>query len=169
VGGPTPAATNGSGPVLSTVMEFRTTVELAGKTATGLPVPDEVVEALGQGKRPAVVVTVGATSFRTTVASRGGRYMVPLSAEHRTGAGVSAGDRVDVVIESDPAPREVAVPADLARALAADAVARAAYDGLSYSHQKEWVRWIEEAKRAETRGARVAKAVAGSRDGRKTH
>ncbi len=150
-------------------MEFTTTVEQAGKTATGLPIPDEVVVALAQGKRPPVVITVAGHSYRTTVASRDGRFMVPLSAEHREAAGVSAGDRVDVAIEVDAVPREVAVPADLADALAGDPAARAAFDGLSHSHRKEWVRWIEEAKRAETRAGRVDKAVAGLRDGRKTH
>ena len=150
-------------------MEFSTTVEQAGKAATGLPIPDEVVVALTQGKRPPVVITVGGHSYRTTVASRDGRFMVPLSAEHREAAGVSAGDRVDAAIEVDPVPREVAVPADLADALAGDPDARAAFDGLSHSHRKEWVRWIEEAKRAETRVGRVDKAVAALRDGRKTH
>jgi Bacteriocin-protection, YdeI or OmpD-Associated/Domain of unknown function (DUF1905) len=154
---------------VSTIMEFSTRVEQAGKTATGLPIPDEVVVALAQGKRPPVVITVGGHSYRTTVASRGGRFMVPLSAVHREAAGLSAGDRVDVAIEVDAVPREVTVPSDLADALAGDAEARAAFDGLSYSHRKEWVRWVEEAKRAETRAARVANTVAGLRDGRTTH
>ena len=135
-------------------------VELGGKTATGLAVPDEVVERLGAGKRPAVKVTIGDYTYRTTVAPMGGRSMVPLSAEHRSAAGVVAGDEIDVDIEADQEPRTVAVPADLGAALAGDEQARTFFDGLSYSRRKEWVRWIEEAKRAETRADRIDKAVA---------
>jgi hypothetical protein len=140
-------------------MKFRTTVELGGKTATGIEVPEDVVAALGSGNRPPVTVTVGGHTYRTTVARMGGRFLVPLSAENRTAAGVAAGDQVDVDIEPDTGPREVGVPADLAEALAHDQAARATFDDLSYTHRKEWVRWIEEAKKAETRATRLAKTV----------
>jgi hypothetical protein len=140
-------------------MKFRTTVELGGKTATGIEVPEDVVAALGSGNRPPVTVTVGGHTYRTTVARMGGRFLVPLSAENRTAAGVAAGDQVDVDIEPDTGPREVEVPADLAEALAHDQAARATFDDLSYTHRKEWVRWIEEAKKAETRATRLAKTV----------
>src|SRR3712207_5816229 len=102
-------------------MDFRTTVELGGKTATGLRVPDEVVEALGGGKRPAVRVTVGGYSYRTTVAPMGGAFYVPLAAEHRAAAGLAAGQDVDVHIEMDSAPRETPLPDDLDAALDDDA------------------------------------------------
>src|SRR3712207_6020220 len=72
------------------IMEYRTTVVLGGKTATGLQVPDDVVEALGGGKRPPVVVTVAGHTYRTTVAPMGGAFWVPLSAEHREAAGLQA-------------------------------------------------------------------------------
>jgi hypothetical protein len=150
-------------------MRFRTTVELGGKTATGLPVPDDVVAALGSGKRPAVLVTVGGHTYRTTVAPMGGRFFVPLNADNRTAAGVAAGDDVDVDIELDDAPREVAVPSDLAAALGEDDTARAFFDGLSHTNRKEWVRWIEEAKKVETRETRIAKAVASLGAGKRTH
>ena len=149
-------------------MRFEAEVELGGRTATGIEVPGDVVEALGSGRRPAVVVTVAGHSYRTTVGSRDGRFLVPLSAENRTAAGVAAGDRVTVDVEPDTAPREVAVPDDLEAALADHPEAVAHFDGLAASHRKEWVRWIEEAKRPETREARVAKTVAGLREGRKT-
>lgn len=148
-------------------MRFRATVELGGKTATGLQVPDDVVAELGSGKRPAVSVTIGGYTYRTTVASMGGRFMIPLSAENRTAAGVAAGDEVDVDIEVDTAPREVIVPDDLAAAL--DGPARTFFDGLAYTHRKEWVRWVEDAKKAETRTARIAKAVDDLRAGKRTH
>ena len=146
-------------------MEFRTTVELGGKTATGLRVPDDVVEALGAGKRPSVVVTLGGCTYRTTVAQMGGAYFVPLAAEHREPAGVAAGDEVDVRIELDSAPRETALPDDLDAAL--DDAARTHFHSLAPSHRKEWVRWVEEAKKPETRAARIEKTAAALREGKK--
>ena len=140
-------------------MKFRATVELGGKTATGIEVPEDVVAALGSGSRPPVTVTIGGHTYRTTVARMGGRFLIPLSAENWTAAGVAAGDQIDVDIEPDTGPREVEVPADLAEALARDEAARATFDRLSYTHRKEWARWIEEAKKAETRAARLAKTV----------
>jgi len=150
-------------------MRFRATVLLGGKTATGIPVPDDVVASLDGGKRAPVSVTIGGHTYRTTVTPMGGQFMIPLSAENRTAAGVAAGDEVDVGIELDTAPREVAVPEDLAAAVAGDAAAQASFDGLSYTHRKEWVRWVEEAKRAETRTARIAKTVESLHAGKKTH
>ena len=149
-------------------MRVRATIELGGKTATGIPVPDEVVAALGSGRRPAVLVTIGGHSYRTTMAKMGGRFLVPLSAENRTAAGVAAGDDVEVNIEADAAPREVTVPADLDEALTRDSTARTFFDGLAYSHRKEWVRWIEAAKRVETRTARVSTTLSSLRAGKRT-
>ncbi|MGY2066926.1 YdeI/OmpD-associated family protein [Blastococcus sp. SYSU DS0619] len=147
-------------------MEFRTAVTLGGKTATGLQVPDDVVAALGAGRRPPVVVTVGGHTYRTTVAPMGGASWIPLSAEHRTAAGVAAGDEVTVVVEPDTAPREVALPDDLSAAM--DDAARAFFAGLAPSHRKEWVRWVEEAKKPETRTARIERTVESLRAGKKT-
>jgi bacteriocin resistance YdeI/OmpD-like protein/uncharacterized protein DUF1905 len=149
-----------------TGVRFRATVELGGKTATGLQVPNDVVDALGAGKRPAVRITIGGHTYRTTVASRSGRFLVPLSAENRAVAGVAAGEEVEVDIEVDTASREVAVPADLAGELARDSTAQGFFDGLSSTHRKEWVRWIDEAKKSETRSARIAKTIAALRAGR---
>jgi hypothetical protein len=148
-------------------MRFRSTVELGGKTATGIPIPDEIIDALGAGKRPPVTITVNGHSYRTTAVRMGGQYFVPLSAENRAAAGVAAGEDIEVDIEPDDAPREVTLPEDLDAAL--DDEARTAYDALSYTHRKEWVRWVEEAKRPETRATRIEKTVAGLRAGRKTH
>jgi len=149
-------------------MRFRATVELGGKTATGIEVPEDVVAALGSGHRPPVTVSLGGHTYRTTVARMGGRFLVPLSAENRTAAGVAAGDQVDVDIEADTGPREVTVPGDLTAALAKNGAARATFDALSYTHRKEWVRWIEEAKRAETRASRLAKTVESLHAGKRT-
>ena len=147
-------------------MEFRTEVTLAGKTATGLRVPDEVVEALGGGKRPPVAVTVGAHTYRTTVAPMGGAFWIPLAAEHREAAGVQAGQQVDVRVELDTAPRATPLPEDLDAAL--DDAARAHFSGLAPSHRKEWVRWVEEAKKPETRATRIAKTAEALKAGKKT-
>jgi 8-oxo-dGTP pyrophosphatase MutT (NUDIX family) len=147
-------------------MRFSTTVESGGATATGIVVPEDVVEALAAGARPPVAVTINGYTYRTTVARRGGRFLVPLSAENRRGAGVSAGDPVEVTIEVDQAPRTVEIPADLAAALAAAPDAQKAFDSLAFTHRKEWVRWVEEAKKPETRANRLAKTVAELREGR---
>ena len=111
-------------------MQFRSTIELGGKTATGFEVPGRVVDELGAGKRPAVQVTVNGHRFRSTVAVMGGRFLLPLNAQNRAAAGVAAGDEVTVDIELDTAPRVVEVPADLAAALDAAPAARARFDGL---------------------------------------
>ncbi|HEY2674796.1 MAG TPA: YdeI/OmpD-associated family protein [Rugosimonospora sp.] len=140
-------------------MRFRTTLELAGKTATGFEVPAAVVEGFGAGKRPAVRVTINGYSYRNTVASMGGRYMIGVSAEHRGAAGVSAGDEVDVDLELDTAPREVSVPADFAAALDRDPDARRTFDGLSYTNKRVHVLSIEDAKTDATRQRRIAKAI----------
>jgi len=139
--------------------EFRAEIELAGTTATGIEVPPAVVEQLGSGKRPAVTVTFNGHSYRTTVGSMNGRFLIPVSAAIRQAAGASAGDVVDVVVELDDAPRTIEVPPDLAVGLAGDATAKAFYEGLSYSHQRAYVDWITGAKKAETRERRVAQAV----------
>ena len=112
-------------------VRFHAVVELGGKTATGLAIPDDIVAALGPSKRPDVRVTIGAHTYRTTVASMGGRFLVPLNADNRAAARVSAGDEVDVDIEPDDEPREVAVPADLAAALGQNAEAQTFFDQLA--------------------------------------
>lgn len=128
--------------------------------ATGIPVPPEVVAALGAGKRPKVAVTLNGYTYRTTVAPYGDVFMLPLAAEHRSAAGVQAGEQVEVTLEVDTAPRIVEVPDDLAAALAAVPGARAAFDHLAYSHRKEHVRSVNEAKQPATRERRIAAVVA---------
>jgi hypothetical protein len=140
-------------------VEFTTTVLQARKTATGLPVPAEVIDALGAGKRPPVVVTLnGGYTFRSTVGVMNEQFLVPLSAEHREAAGIAAGDSVTVSIEVDALPRTVDIPSDLADALAAAGV-RAAFDTLSNSRQRALVDPVVQAKAPETRLRRIEKAV----------
>ena len=148
-------------------MRFTTTVELGGKTATGFAVPDEVVAELGSGRRPAVLVSIGGHRYRSTIARMNGRFLVPLSAENREAAGVAAGAEIEVGIELDDAQRNVELPAELTGALDSDDVARARFDALAYSNRKEWARWIETAKRPETRSKRLAATMAGLRAGKR--
>lgn len=144
-------------------MRFRATLELNGKTATGVQVPPEVVAGLGMGRRPAVTVTInGGHTYRSTVAVRGGNYLLGVSAENRAKAGVAAGDVIDVELELDTALREVAVPDDLAAALDADA--RRRFDATSYSNQLRHVLAVEGAKTAATRQRRIAAVATAMRE-----
>ncbi len=147
-------------------MKFHASIQLNGKTATGIAVPPAVVESLGSSKRPAVRVTINGYTYRSTVSPMGGEFMLPVSGEIRKNAGIAAGDAVDVDIELDTAPREVQVPPDLAELLNADADAKRFFDGLSYSNRLRIISPIEEAKTAETRQRRLAKAIQMLREGR---
>ena len=139
---------------------FRGTVQLNGKTATGFEVPADAVETLGGGKRAAVRVRIGDHTYPSSVAVMGGRFMLPLSAEHRAATGLSAGDTADVELTLDTAPRVVEVPSDLAAALAENPVAKDFFDTLSYSVQSWHVQSVEGAKTQATRDRRIAKSVA---------
>jgi Bacteriocin-protection, YdeI or OmpD-Associated/Domain of unknown function (DUF1905) len=151
-------------------MEFRTTLQLEGKTATGLPVPEEVVTALGRGKKPAVSVTIEgrtrAHTYRSTIGSRGERQLIPVSAEIRKITGLVAGDEVLVNVEIDDAPRSVSMPADLAALLAAEPAVEEFFRSLSYSNQSAHVIAIEGAKTPETRQRRLDKTLETLRAGR---
>jgi Bacteriocin-protection, YdeI or OmpD-Associated/Domain of unknown function (DUF1905) len=141
-------------------MHFHAAIRLDGKTATGIEVPADVMAALGPGKRPRVRVTINGYSYPSTVGSMGGRSLIPVSAEVRAKARVSAGDQVDVDIVADDSPRQVEVPADLSAALGREPAARQAFERLSYSGQSRYVLAVEQARTAETRQRRIDKAVA---------
>lgn len=148
-------------------MRFTTTIQQEGKTATGFSVPAEVVEALGGGKRrPAVTVTINGYTYRSTIAAYGDISMLPLAAEHREKAGVSAGDTVEVDLELDTAPRVVEVPDDFAAAIAADPAAAAFWPTVSYSNQRWHVLSVDGAKSPETRQRRIEKSIGLLREGR---
>ncbi len=140
-------------------MLFMTEVE-PPEPMRGLVVPPEVVEGLGAGKRPRVRVTLNGHSWSTRIAIMRGRHLIGLSNANRTAAGVATGDQVEVEVVSEAEPLAVEVPADLVSALAGDPAARAAFDRLTASQQRQHVRVIEAAKKPETRAARIAKAVA---------
>ena len=147
-------------------MKFRATLELTGKTSTGVRVPEEVVESLGKGKKPPVVAVVNGHSWRSTVAVMGGEYMLGVSAENREAAGVIAGEEIEVDLQLDTQPREIEVPPDLVQALDGNPQAKAYFDKLSYSNKRRHILAIEGAKAADTRQRRVDKAVAMFAEGR---
>ncbi|MBA2300508.1 MAG: DUF1905 domain-containing protein [Chloroflexi bacterium] len=147
-------------------MRFHTTLMQSDKTATGIRIPDEIVEALGKGKRPAIKVTINGFTYRNTVAVMGGEYWVGVSAENRAGARVAGGDEIDVDIELDTEPRVVAEPADFAAALDTEPDARRTFDGLSNSNKGWHVTQVAGAKTDETRQRRIARSVDALRQGR---
>jgi hypothetical protein len=134
--------------------------------AAAVVLDERQVATIGEGaKRFPVVATVNGYTWRTTVTRMGGEFVLGLNRSVRTEAGVEAGDTVEVKIELDQGPREVEVPQALADALAADDEARAGFEQLSYTHRKEYARWIEEARRDETRQRRVTQALERLRQG----
>ena len=144
---------------------FTTTLVPRGPAAA-VVLDDAQVAAVGEGaKRFPVVATVNGYTWRTTVTRMGGEFLLGLNRAVRQDAGVEAGDTVAVEVELDSAPREVEVPAALADALDSDPEARAAFDRLSYTNRKEFARWIDEAKRDETRRRRLSRAVEMLRQG----
>jgi hypothetical protein len=135
--------------------------------AAAVVLDDAQVATVGEGaKRFPVVATVNGYTWRTSVTRMGGEFLLGLNREVRQGAGVEAGDLVDVGVELDAAPRQVDVPEALAAALATDSKARAAFEGMAFTHRKEYARWVAEAKREETRQRRVQEAVEMIRSGK---
>lgn len=140
-------------------MEFMAAIQLDGKTATGIRVPDEVVEELGGGNRPPVRVTLAGHTYRSTIARMRGEFKLPVSAAVREAAGVAAGDEVSVHVELDAEPRELAIPEALAAALERRPAAKDVFARLSLSQRKRHVLAVESAKTAETRERRIAKLL----------
>ena len=138
---------------------FDSIARLDGKTAVGIPVPEDVVLSLNAGKRVPVSVTVNGFTYRSTVSPYKGEYMIALSAENRVAAGVEPNDAITVTLEVDTAPRVVEVPADLQTALDGNPAAQAAFTALSYSNQRAHVQNVEAAKAADTRAQRIETIV----------
>ena len=122
-------------------------------------VPDAVIAALGGGRRPPIVVEVNGYRYRSTPAVYGGRTLLGFRREVQAAAGLSAGQRVDLLFELDEEPRDVTVPADLEAALRAAAGAEAAFAALSFTRRREHVESVEAARSDETRRRRVERVV----------
>jgi len=134
-----------------------------------IEVPGRVVRALGDKQRPPVRATINGYTYPTTIAVYGGKHYLPARREVREAAKLEPRKLVTVHLALDTGERTVDMPPDLARALAGDKKAKASFDGLSFSHRREYAQWIAGAKREETRAARVSKAVAALRAGKKGH
>lgn len=140
-------------------IKLRAQLELRGKTATGFVIPESVVAELGSGKKPQVSVHIKGHTYRSSIASMGGEFMLPVSAEVRTNAGVNAGEIIDIELELDTEPREVTIPDDLKKALEENTEAKKYFDSLSYSNKRRLVIPVEDAKTPETRQRRIEKTV----------
>ena len=136
---------------------FEAVLERQGSGAF-VVVPVDVPAVFGRVRAP-VRVTINGHTWRSTIMRYDERYLLGVSREHQTGARIAPGDTVSVELVSDDAPRVVEVPADLAAALDGTAGARAAFDAASFTHRREWVEWVEEAKRPDTRERRVRGVV----------
>ena len=145
---------------------FETTVAARGNN-TGIVVPPEVIDQLGAGKRPPVLVDVNGYTYRSTAGVMGGTSMISISAAVRQATGLAGGDPVRVTLAVAATPREVAVPDDLAAALAAEEGTAAFFATLSNSLQRFHVDNVNGAKNRETRQRRIDKAVGLFREGKK--
>jgi len=138
--------------------QFETTLAASGNN-TGIVVPEDVVERLGAGKRPPVMVDVNGYTYRSTVAVMSGTYMIGFSAAHRAATGLAGGDLIRVTLTVAEAPRVVEVPADFAAALHTHEGAHRFFHDLPNSLQRYHVDNVNAAKTPETRQRRIDKAV----------
>jgi Bacteriocin-protection, YdeI or OmpD-Associated/Domain of unknown function (DUF1905) len=146
-------------------LRIRATLEPRGP-AGAVVLTDEQVAVIGAGaKTPPVRVTVNGHTFSGRIGRMGGESLLGFSRAVREAAGVTLGQELELEIVLDATPREVEPPAALAAAFERDRVARDAFDELAHSHRKEFVRWVAEAKRPDTRERRVAKTLQMLHDG----
>jgi len=144
-------------------MKFRAQVIPSGN-ATGVEVPDEVMQALGPKGRPPVTITINGHTWRSRVAAMRGQHLIGISAANRAAAGIKEGDIIEIDVEIDAAPREVAEPADLAAALDDCPQARASFDRLPFGLRQKHVRTIEEARSTDVRERRIGKLIVALED-----
>ena len=137
---------------------FDATIETGGMGGAFVRVPFDPKAALGSG-RPKVKATFDGHPYRGSIANMGSGPILIVRKDVRAAIGKDVGERVRVTVEPDTEPRTVAVPDDLRAALAASAGATEAFGALAYTHRREYVQWIEEAKRPETRERRVRQTV----------
>ncbi|HEX8476219.1 MAG TPA: YdeI/OmpD-associated family protein [Pyrinomonadaceae bacterium] len=144
----------------TTTKRFRVELKKHENTeATEITIPFDVHKAFGARTRVPVRGTINGHAFRSSVFWMCGRYMMAVNKQMREGAGVKGGETITVIMERDDEPRVITPPDDFARALKSNKDARAAWDKLSYTHQKEYTRNVEEAKRPETRTRRIENAI----------
>lgn len=148
---------------------FRVLLQKAEQSeATGIQIPFDVQKVYGTRARVPVRGTINGFPYRSSISPMGGGcHFMPVNKSLREGAKVKAGDTISVVMERDDEPRVITPPKDLARALKADKDAKANWEKLSYTHQKEYANAIKEAKRPETRARRLEKAITELASGKK--
>lgn len=139
-------------------MKFKTKIWVDGNN-TGIKVPEEVVMSFNKGKKVPVVVSLKKYSYRSTVVVYNGVFMLPLAKEHREAADVRGGEEVEINLEYDDKPRTVDVPPELQKLLNNDKEAKEIFEKLAYTHKKEYVRWISDAKKEETKQSRLGKIL----------
>ncbi len=138
---------------------FRATIENAGDGGAFVRIPFDVEEAFGK-KRVPVRATIDGEPYRGTLVRMSEPcHLLIVLKEIRQKIGKNFGDEVEVTVEEDTAPRVVEVPADFQQALDQTPDAKAAFEKTSYTHQREYVSAILDAKRDETRRSRIAKAI----------
>lgn len=151
---------------MSGVVTRNVTLERRGP-AGAIVLSDDEVASLGGGRKTfPVIVTIGDRHMRLRLARMGGENLIGFSKQARADAGVDLDDSFDAEIAVDDEPRAVEVPDDLTAALSVDAIAGTAFEALAPSHKKEYVRWITDAKRQQTRADRIVKAVEMLREGK---
>jgi hypothetical protein len=145
---------------------FTSVLQLNGNSATGIPVPADVVASLGAGRHPKVLVTIGDYTYRTTVSPWGEGYMLPFGADHRAASGLEVGSTVEVNIELDQAPGEIELDADFAAALNQDPAALKCFETLSYSKKQWFIVGVADATKPEAKARRIESYVSMLRDGK---
>ncbi len=137
-------------------LTFRAPVRPSGRGGGHLvDVPPEVVEALGGKGRIPVIATFDGVPYRGSIVRMGGGAVLGVQKAIMAEAGISVGDTLTVIVRNDEAPRQVEVPEDLAEAFGHHDAARVVFEGLSFSHRREYIRSITDAKRPETRTRRI--------------
>jgi len=138
-------------------MKFKTKIFTGGGNTAGFWIPEEIVKSFGKGKRVPVVVTINGYSYKNTITSYEGKFAIGVSMENREKANVKVGDEVEIDLQHDDKPRTVEVPKDMQKELDKNPKAKEIFEKLAYSYKKEYVRWINDAKKEETRISRLGK------------
>lgn len=138
-------------------MKFKTKIFTGGGNTAGFWIPEEIVKSFGKGKRVPVVVTINGYSYKNTITSYEGKFAIGVSMENREKANVKVGDEVEIDLQHDDKPRTVEVPKDMQKELDKNPKAKEIFEKLAYSYKKEYVRWINDAKKEETRISRLSK------------
>lgn len=149
---------------------FRFKVRLEGKQGSqvaALRPPFDVPTVFGTKARVPVHGTINGHPFRSSLCNMGDGHFMAVNAEMRAGAKCKAGDMVDVVLQRDREERVVEVPAEITKIIASNKAAQATWDSLSFTHRKEWIRAIQEAKKEETRQVRIAKMMEALKAGKR--